>query len=127
MLVIFGPRTRLAAALLEHLDDASAAILLVARDSNEAQELRRAPGRRRLWNLEDGEPPHLSGDGEVIVLACGLGLLHPEPPGAAEHLSRLVHDLAGVERLVEACGERPVHAILVSSVLALSMSLALAL
>lgn len=119
MLFVFGPRTQLAGALLALATDQAWDTVLVARDRVEAQALTAAyPGTPVLQaGAEAAEFPRATQ--EVAIVCCGFGVIHPETVCVAEHWQRHERDLNTLRRVVRLYQQVPVHAIFVSSVVAL--------
>jgi hypothetical protein len=117
MPVVLGARTRLARSLLG-LAWGEAAVA-VARDDAEARWVETEfPGVRVVpAACRDGALPRAAG--AVGILACAVGLIHPAAPDRPVHERTAARDLAALAGLLEAYRDAPVHALFVSSVLAL--------
>lgn len=117
VIVVFGPRTRLAGALIERATARSHRALLVARDEAEQSWCRsRHPEAASLaaWRddsrLEDSDAP-------TGFALCGFGPIRPAEPVFARDAAALLRDLGLLERLLRGC--RRARVVFVSSVLAL--------
>ena len=119
MIVVFGPRTRLAGALLALAARQARGLVLVGRDPAEAQALASEyPDAVVVQGCEDdGRFPQAAK--EVAVVFCALGLIHPEHPRLPAHPQRLDRDLEAFRRVVTVYQQVPIHAVFVSSVVAL--------
>jgi NAD(P)-dependent dehydrogenase (short-subunit alcohol dehydrogenase family) len=119
LIVVIGPQTRLANAVLNSSSwESGTTFLLVARHADEYDAVALAhPGAAvyRSWDPESPMP-----DAEAVaVLCCAFGLIHPGAVAASADLQKTGADYAMLERILRQYSERPVHLVLISSVLAL--------
>ncbi|MEZ5977445.1 MAG: hypothetical protein R3F34_04425 [Planctomycetota bacterium] len=119
MIALFGPRTRLGAAVLARLTVDEGArgreVLLVARSPEERDALARIHPDRSVVDGSDGRWPRP--EGEVAAIVAAFGLAHPGPL----RLGDLERDARAFDDFASSCsGAARLHAVLVSSVLALA-------
>jgi len=119
--VVFGPRTRLGQMLLGKGSERPGTDVAIAR--HDADRAALADGAHRLLSPESDEASFrevLAGDGPVKVRVCALGPLHPGTPDQAATSAGVTRDLGLISRVLDACADRPVHVVLVSTAVALS-------
>ena len=119
MLVVFGPRTHLAGALLALATDQAQDTVLVARNPPESQALSAAYPHTTVLQAGIEEAKFPPATQEVAVVCCGFGLIHPETVCLPDHWQRHERDLNAFRRVVTLYQQVPVHGIFVSSVVAL--------
>jgi len=121
LVVILGPRTRLARALIRSPAwPREPTFALVARARGDAEELKeREP--EALVVLPEEVPSVVSrAEGEVATVACAWGPIHPGDAWREEALESGLRDARTVRNILRASGARPHHLIVVSSALALA-------
>jgi len=119
LVVVIGPQTRLAKSVLSSSSWASGTtFLLVARHAEEYEALTLAHPRAVAHRGWDSESPMPDADA-VAIVCCAFGMIHPAAVAASADLQRIGTDYAMLERIVRRYSERPLHVVLISSVLAL--------
>ena len=119
LVVVIGPQTRLAKAVLNSSSWRSGTtFLLVARHAEEYEALALAHPRAVAYRGWDPESPMPDADA-VAVVCCAFGMIHPAAVAASADLRKIGTDYVTLERIVRRYSERPVHVVLISSVLAL--------
>jgi hypothetical protein len=120
LVVVFGPQTRLARALLASSSWASGTtFLLVARHITEYDALRVAqPGAALYQAWEPGSV--LVDEGEAVaIVCCAFGPIHPGAAVAADDLRRADADCRALGAILRKYSELRLHLLLISTVLAL--------
>jgi hypothetical protein len=118
--VILGPLTRLGRAWLDDPAARDYEVLLVTRHGADRERLAAIYPQHRVWG-DDGAPAlEIAGRSRIAVIACALGLIHPEAPNWDRHAPAVKRDLDALTTIVDACGAAQVHVVYISSVLALA-------
>jgi hypothetical protein len=120
LVVVIGPQTRLAKAVLSSSSWRSeTTFLLVARNIGEYEAAKLAHPRAALYRAWDPESPLLEGDEAIAVLCCAFGVIHPGVVAASADLQKTGADYVTLKRILRKYSDRPMHLVLISSVLAL--------
>ena len=119
MLVVFGPRTQLAGALLALATDHALDTVLVARDLSEMKSLTVIYPNARVVQAGAEAAGLPRATHEVAIVCCGFGLIHPETVRLLDHWRRHERDIDMFRRVVRQYQSVSVHGIFVSSVVAL--------
>jgi hypothetical protein len=120
--VIFGPRTRLAQAVLAHDWVRGQSPLCVARTPVEAEWIRTGyPAAEILPGWNQTAPPRVERE-PMGVLVCAAGVIHPGPACLTADHRAAARDLAILETIAQAQSGDRMHVVFVSSVLALGRS-----
>jgi hypothetical protein len=120
LVVVLGPQTRLARAVLGASSwGKGAAFAVVARNAGDCDAATGARPGVALYHA--GEPdsslPHE--DEAVAVVCCAFGVIHPGAPHMSDDLDRAQADCEAVDAIARRYSDLPLHVIFVSSVLAL--------
>jgi len=119
--VVFGPRTRLGQLLLQRGADAAGADVAIARHEADREALSGGSHGILAPDLNAAQfRDALAGEGPVRLRICALGPLHPGTPDQAATSAGVTRDLDLVARVLDACGDREVHVVLVSTAVALA-------
>ena len=117
LLVVFGPRTRLAAAVLAGAAGRAHRTLLVAREEAEQAWCHTTyPGLATLEGWREDVVEALA-DEDLGIAICAAGPIHPGASDFAHDSAGVLRDVGVVARLVRGC--RRAHIVFVSSALAL--------
>ena len=120
LVVLIGPQTRLATALLQSSSwESGTAFVLVARTPREYDALRMAHPVAAVHAAWTDEPLPLGAATAVTVVCCALGPIHADSPRAAVDLQRVSADYCILDTIVQQCADLPRHLVFISSVLAL--------
>lgn len=114
--VVVGPLTRLGRRV-----GTGEGTRLVARHDADAKALADL-GAGTVVRADERDPAVLvgTGDGPVEVVVCALGPIHPDEPDSARDTEAYRRDLDLLAAVVDAAGPRPLHVVLVSTVVAIA-------
>lgn len=116
--VVIGPRTRAGLAVTRRALVHGDAVLVVARDADDAAVL--AGGDASVLRIDHDVDLLTAGDGAVRLVVCALGPVHPGPVRGDLEAQLVARDLDAVERILAATAGRPTSVVLISSVIALA-------
>jgi hypothetical protein len=120
LVVVIGPQTRLAKAVLSSSSWGSeTTFLLVARNIGEYEAAKLAHPRAALYRAWEPEARLLEEDEAVAVLCCAFGVIHPGAVAASADLQKTGADYLTLETILRKYSDLPMHLVLISSVLAL--------
>ena len=120
LVVVIGPRTRLAQALLRSSSWGSdTSFLLVTRNIEEYDAASIAHPHAALYRAWEAGSL-LPDEGEAVaVLCCAFGVIHPVAVTASGDLNKTGVDYLTLETILQKYSSLPLHLVLISSVLAL--------
>lgn len=116
--VVIGGKTRIAQALVAESNNLGVRIRVVARSPEEALVLGNLYPHSSIVNSWQEPTLGIGPNQEVCIIICALGLVHPAPPDLEIDMERFRRDLSHMRDLFREAGAS-VHAVLVSSVVAL--------
>ncbi|MFC5678980.1 hypothetical protein [Aeromicrobium endophyticum] len=116
--IVTGPRTRAGLAVSRRAVVNGDAVYLVARDADDCAAL--SGGDASVLRIDQDMALLGAGDGEVRLVVCALGPVHPGPSRGELEAQHVARDLGGIERVLAATAGRPVAVVLISSVIALA-------
>jgi hypothetical protein len=120
LVVVLGPQTRLATALLNSTSwHPGTAFLLVTRSIPEYEAVKRKYPSMALYRSWDPDSRLLEENETVTVLCCAFGVIHPGSVEASGDLQKANAGYRTLEMLLRTYSGLPVHLVLISSVLAL--------
>lgn len=117
--VLIGGKTRIAQALVAESQKMDCPIQVVARTPEEAVVLGNLYPRSSIVNSWQIPTLGIGPNQEVCIIICALGLVHPALPELEADMERFRRDLSHIRDLFREAGAS-VHAVLVSSVVALA-------
>lgn len=120
IIILFGPKTRLAQALLTHEAFPKAQIILISRDAEDSRFLKERFPEAGIVSIDD-LPDALPAAGEVTLYCCAAGPIHPRTSGPAE-CEDAMRDLLALQRIIHHYQACRMKVVLISSVLALVAS-----
>lgn len=121
LVILIGPQTRLATALLQSSSwEKDTTFVLVARSPREYDALTLAHPGLAVHPAWQPDPPRLQPATPVTVVCCAFGMIHVASPNAAVDLQRVSTDHRLLDAIVRQCREQPLHLVFISSVLARS-------
>lgn len=119
LVVVIGPQTRLAKAVLSSSSWGSETTFqLVVRNIGEYEVAKLAHPHATLYRAWDPESPLLEEGEAIAVLCCAFGVIHPGVAASAD-LQKTGADYAALKRILRKYSDLPIHLVLISSVLAL--------
>ena len=120
LVVVFGPQTRLAKALLSSSSwERETSFLLVARNAGEHEAVTLAQPRAAVHRAWEPDSPLPAEDEAVTIFCCAFGVIHPGTVVPAHDLERVEADCRALGAILRTYAERRVHLVFVSSALAL--------
>jgi hypothetical protein len=120
LVVVLGPQTRLAKAVLGSPSWGSkTAFLLVTRNPGEYEAANLAQPSATLYRAWQPESPLPEENEAVAVVCCALGVIHPGAVVASRDLQGVSADHQILEAIVRKYANVPQHFVFISSVLAL--------